>query len=63
MQQAGTDNLARVSGHNRASAIFVPKEVVAASDPKNGEAPFPKRGNQVGAGDAGNPAHAAMVTR
>jgi hypothetical protein len=36
---------------------------MTASNADNGEAGLSEAGNKVGAGDAGPPAHAAMVTR
>ena len=63
MKQTGTDGLARVHGHNGAPAILVTQEVMATFDAKNAKSyPF-EGGNEVGTGDAGIPAHAAMVTR
>jgi hypothetical protein len=51
------------TGTTGAPAILVTQEVMAAFHAKNAKAyPF-RRGNEVGAGDAGIPAHAAMVTR
>jgi hypothetical protein len=49
--------------YNRAAAILVAQEMVTAFDAENGKAGLPEGGNQVGAGDAWTPAHAAMVTR
>ena len=46
-QQAGTERFAGVHGHDGTSTIFAMKEMVAAFDPKNREALFPKCGNQV----------------
>jgi hypothetical protein len=63
VEQTGADGLARVHWHNRASAILVTQEVMAAFDANNAKTcPF-EGGNEVGTGDAGIPAHAAMVTR
>jgi len=39
------------------------KEVMAAFDAKNAKASLLEGGNEVSAGDAWRPAHAAMVTR
>jgi hypothetical protein len=44
-------------------AVFVTEEVMAAFDAENREAGLSEGGNQVLTGDAGCPAHAAMVTR
>ena len=63
VKQAGADGLACVCGHNRTSAILVAQEMMAAFDTENEETGFCERGNEFRAGDAGRPAHAAMVTR
>jgi hypothetical protein len=49
--------------YNRAAAILVAQEVMTTFDAENGKAGLSEGGNKVGAGDAGTPAHAAMVTR
>ena len=63
MKEAGADGFAGVRGHNRAAAILVTQEVVAALDAKNAKASLFEGSNEVRTSDAGNPAHAAMVTR
>jgi hypothetical protein len=63
VKQAGADGLAKVRRNNRAAAILVTQEVMAAFYAKNAEAPLFESGNEVSAGDAGSPAHAATVTR
>jgi len=63
VKQPGADGLARVHRHYRASAILVAQEAMAAFDAENGKAGLYEGGNKVGTGDAGTPAHAAMVTR
>lgn len=63
MEQTGADRLARVNRHNGASAICVTQEVMAALYAKNAKTDSLEGGNKVATGDAGIPAHAAMVTR
>src|ERR1700719_3413383 len=63
VKQARTDGLARVRRNNRAAAILVTQEVMAAFYAKNAEAPLFAGGNEVSAGDAGSPADAPTVTR
>jgi hypothetical protein len=63
LKQTGADGLARVHRHNRAPAILVSQEVMAAFDPKNLKACLFEGGNKVATGDTRIPAHAAMVTR
>jgi hypothetical protein len=63
VEQTRSDGLARMDWHNRASAIFVTQEVMAAFNAKNAETHAFEGDNEVGTGNAGIPAHAAMVTR
>jgi hypothetical protein len=49
--------------YDRAPTILVAQEVMAAFDAENGKTGLSEGGNKVGTGDAGAPAHAAMVTR
>ena len=63
VKRAGADGLARVRGHDGTSAIFVAEEMMATSDADNREAGLPQGSNEGETGDAGSPAHAAMVTR
>jgi hypothetical protein len=63
VEQTRAYGLARVHWHYRAPAILVTKEVMATLDAKNAKPYTLKGGNEVGAGDAGIPTHAAMVTR
>jgi hypothetical protein len=60
---AGAGNLARVNRQNRAPAILVTQKVMAAFNAKNAKAYAFECGDEAVAGDAGIPAHAAMVTR
>ncbi len=63
VQQTEADVLAGVSGHNRAPAVFMTEEVMTAFDAENRETGLSESGNELLTGDAGCPAHAAMVTR
>jgi len=63
VKQPGTEGLTCVCRYHRASAILVAQEMMAAFDTENAEAGFRERGNEVRASDAGDPAHAAIVTR
>ena len=47
MQQTGTDNLARMYGHDGAPAISVAKEAMATFDSKNNETVLSKGCHQV----------------
>ena len=51
------------TGTTVASAVLVAEEVMTVFDTEKGEAVLSECGNKVGTGDAGTPAHAAMVTR
>jgi len=63
VEQTGADGLARVHWYNRAPAVLVTQEMMAASNAKSAKTcPF-EGGNEFGTGDPGIPAHAAMVTR
>jgi hypothetical protein len=53
VKQAGADGLARVRGHNRAPAILVTEEMMAAFDGKNAKASLFEAGTEVSSGDAG----------
>jgi hypothetical protein len=43
MEEAGTDDLARVRGHDRAAPVLMPQEMVAAFHPQNSEARLRER--------------------
>lgn len=51
VEETGTDGLARMGGHNRASPIVLVQEVVAAFDAQHTETGFSERRNEVGAAD------------
>ena len=63
VQKTGADDVARVCRHNCAAAILMLKKMMAAFDANDQETGVIKGGNEVGASDARNPAHAAIVTR
>ncbi len=63
VKEPGSDGFTRVHRYNRASAALVAHEMMAAFDAENRKATPSDGGNKIGAGDAGTPAHAAMVTR
>ena len=50
VKQAGAEGFACVCGHDRASAILVAQEMMAASDAENAETRSCERGNEVRAG-------------
>lgn len=60
-EQARTDSLTCVDGHDRASAIGVTKEVVAALDSRNLEPRLPQGGDDFSPRDPGKPGHATVI--
>ena len=63
MKESRADGLAGVRGDDRAAAVLVSEEMMAAFDANDPEAGLRKRGNEGRTGDTGEPAQAAMVTR
>src|SRR5215471_2401836 len=61
--EAGPNGLTRMHGHNRASPILVPQEMMTVFDPDDEETSFTKHRNEFQARNTRSPAHAAMVTR
>ena len=61
MKEAGT--YISPEWHHRASPVVMMEEMMTAFDTYDSKTGPGECGNEVGAGDAGSPAHAAMVTR
>jgi hypothetical protein len=60
-EQTRTDSLTCVDGHDRASAIGVTKEVVAALDSRNLEPRLPQGGDDFSSRDPGKSGHATVI--
>ena len=63
VKETGTDGLAGVCGHDRATPVLVAQEYVAAFDAQNAKTGLRERSDEFGARDTRRPAHAAIVTR